>query len=345
MSIEPRKLVSWSHETTALPPAFVGDLAIAYRTDGTLVAATAEHSIRWQRELGAPAPPLRGEVQTAAVAGVFIVRAGTKLHGIEPSSGGVRWSHDLAFGSTRPLPWRAELVDTGLPAIGMAPSVYATDPSTGAQRLLLEREVLPKPVAVVGDVLIALERKACVALDLASGNEAWSVDLARPSKHPPGQGRPVGEPAVESDRIVFPISGYGFIALDKKSGAVLWERKLDAQPNHCMGVHDDVAHVLTASRYTAFSTADGKVLVSKSISKLTRPLGIIDVGLPAFFGSSLFAADETGTAFAFDPKTLAITWHEGVGARIPFACRPAVAHDKLWLMSIDGKLHVYELAR
>ena len=231
---------------------------------------------------------------------------------------------------------------------------------------------LASAVIVDGLVLFTpgvLGGAALVALDLATGEQAWSVELAF---------QPLGTTPAVADGVAYLAGLQGDVgAVDLASRKVLWQTKLDAGTSSSPLVADDVLYVAAkddhlyaldvadgrerwrfsvgeGTDYTLGPSpafADGLVLLGNASETSDRGLYAIDAasgeerwrfepdepGLytPALVDGLVYVAGDGGDVYALDAASGQERWKSTVGETWS---TPAVAEDAVLVQTMDGLL-------
>lgn len=338
--MKPEPITRWSERTCVRPPVVGDGVVVWIRSNGTAMG-TMRDRVVWEHPIDTGVfQPLDIHVSIASIDGRQLVRVGRQLALLD--GGSVIWSRENVHAG---IHFSCGDHSSLIGYAGSPTRLEAIDLSSGTSSILFERPNFGQPILATRDIIVTRELHRGIGIDRASGAERWSTLLTRPSTGA-GGGLPTGQPAHFDDVVVFPIAGYGFVALRHADGSVAW----DHEPKNgrgggqqTMSLRDGVVHMFDGKTYLELDAKTGAVRTSRDIKSMCQPLGIVHVGLPAFYKQFLIAVDSSGTACAYDREANEITWHSKLGTSVPYACWPVVADDTLWIMDVRGQLHVFAL--
>ena len=152
------------------------------------------------------------------------------IHGIDKATGSARWKYEARADGGRPEFHSTPLVTSGLLLLGSDDRrpdgvgfVYAIEAASGAVRwkTRIGRGLMTDIVALDDRLFLVTLDGELVALDLATGQKAWSFQ----------GGRPLGSkdmnflttPAVTRERVYFGGSDGVLYALSPEAGALVWK--------------------------------------------------------------------------------------------------------------------------
>ncbi|AXC49669.1 quinoprotein [Paracoccus suum] len=177
----------------------------------------------------------------------------------------------------------------------------------------LPHRITADPI-VGGGLIYTLDSRARVTATATNGGTAWSVDLKPPLET--GDSASGGGIAYAAGR-VFVTSEYGeLVALDARSGGVLWRQKVDAPISGAPTVEGGRVFV-TGRDATAWAidVADGKVLWTTAG---TRDIaGWMGVSAPAVDGDLVVFPFASGQLLAVDAASGQPRWSANVAGRRP----------------------------
>lgn len=249
------------------------------------------------------------------------------------------------FGSSKPpLPGKREpvlkgqsglTVSEGVPKVTLPPAVRnAAWPQTGgnpahlmghlrANESLSEawradigagggyrRKILAQPI-VADDVVYAMDSNAQVsALDLATGARRWRVD----TKSDDLEGTNVGGGIGVDGGTLYAANGLGeMVALDAKSGTVLWRSEIGAPARSSPTIVEGRIFLTTIEdRLLALSAKDGHTLWSYKAP--SAPTAMLGRPAPAYSRGLVVAGFGSGELAALRAETGRPAWTDGLGA-------------------------------
>lgn len=154
--------------------------------------------------------------------------SGAELYALEKRTGVERWRATIGDeeSSTYGL-WRTHpLVVGGTVYVGSADdgNLYAFDARTGAEQWRFATEyrgIFTSPAFSVGLAFTGASDGYLYAVDAGTGDERWRVRMT--------QGGSLGGPSdmIVAEGVVYVESQYGFIALDARTGSVIWRTEED----------------------------------------------------------------------------------------------------------------------
>ncbi|MDB6182316.1 PQQ-binding-like beta-propeller repeat protein [Paracoccus fistulariae] len=158
---------------------------------------------------------------------------------------------------------------------------------------------------VGGGLVYALDSRARVTASAVSGGTAWSTDVTpalETSYSVSG-----GGVAYESGR-VFVTTGFGeLVALDARSGGVLWRQRVDAPIGGGPAVQNGVVYVTARNNVGwAVRASDGKVLWQTAGNPSTA--GIMGVTVPAVQGDTVIFGFSSGQLMAVNTADGLTRW-------------------------------------
>jgi outer membrane protein assembly factor BamB len=233
-------------ESIVASPTVAGDSVVVAGSAGTIRSLDAATGVElWQAPLGQHV-----EAPVAVTAGSIYVGTGTSLVALDASSGSVSWTLDLGgsvltapvvvdgrivvvsgfsmcavAGDTGALLWCQDIgtAPTSAPSItdgtaivggwdGSVVSVGVADGRVGWRTMTPDGAPV-KVSAAHGQVLAADDDGVLAALDGATGDERWRVDVGR---------RAVGPPVVVGDRLLVTLADGVLDMLDASDGSAVW---------------------------------------------------------------------------------------------------------------------------
>lgn len=214
----------------------------------------------------------------------------------------------------------------------------------------LRHRVTADPI-VAGGMVFTLDSRARASASAASGaGTVWSVDLAPPLET--GDSASGGGLAYDAGR-VFVTTGFGeLVALDARSGGVLWRQRVGAPIGGAPTVADGVVHV-TGRDATGWAVRaeDGKVLWQ--VSGVADVAGWMGASSPAAGAGQVVFPFASGQLLAVDAATGEQRWSATVGGRrvgrAITAIRdmtgdPVIAGDRVYAGTSVGRLAAFDAA-
>lgn len=190
-------------------------------------------------------------------------------------------------------------------------------------------------------IYIGSEKAVVYALDRLSGDLVWQHDVA---------GEVLTKP-VSNRSLVLIHTSNGFLqALNKETGALVWQTKLDVPPLSLRGqsmpviasglviVGDDNGHV------NAVNLKDGILVWQQRISKpsgSTEIARLDDVDAsPVVVGNVIYASGYNGSLVALDLRSGQPLWHRNIGS----IHNVVLANKRLYLIGQDDSIKSLNLA-
>lgn len=213
----------------------------------------------------------------------------------------------------------------------------------------LRHRITADPI-VGGGLIYTLDSRARVAATATSGQFAWSSDLRQPGEI--GDSVSGGGLSYEGGR-VFATTGYGeIVALDARSGGVIWRQKVDSVIGGAPTVANGVVYV-SARNATgwAIRASDGKVLwqVGANLSVA----GVMGATAPAVSGNTVVFPFASGQLLAADTRTGSELWSAQVGGSRKgrsigllrdMTGDPVIVGDRVYAGTSSGRMAAVDLA-
>ena len=205
-------------------------------------------------------------------------------------------------------------------------------------------EIVQAPVATddttayVGDVGGML-----TAIDLASGEESWSVDAGAPI---------VSAATIDDDRVYVATLGEqrtpgAVVALDRVNGEELWRTSDDATRGNLVSsptLSEGRIIVLEPGYVVALDPADGRLLWrTEIVNPRTTPFTRQGVGslAPVSADGQVFAVDVTGRVYSLDAETGAIVWDHALNDPSPLS-PPVLTDEHVLVPANSGTLYAVD---
>ncbi|MDT1063546.1 PQQ-binding-like beta-propeller repeat protein [Paracoccus sp. CPCC 101403] len=209
--------------------------------------------------------------------------------------------------------------------------------------------IVADPV-VAGGLVFTLDSQSSVTATTTGGGRAWTSNL---------------RPAAESDVSVsgggvaydggrvFVTTGYGeLVALDARSGGILWRQRVDAPISGAPTVANGVVYVVgrDASGW-AVRASDGRVLWR--VAGNDAMAGVMGGGSPAVSGGTVVFPYATGQLIGVDASNGSQTWAANVGgSRLGRAITlfrdmtgdPVISGNTVFAGTSSGRVGAYDLA-
>ncbi len=202
-----------------------------------------------------------------------------------PQPGGVpgQWVSNMAAGAKFQIAWRKNFGEAS------SRKAYVTAP----------------PVAVDGRVYVMDAEARVSALDAASGDRIWRVDLAQKTKRDRDA---FGGGVAYVDGKLYVTSGYRFVAaLDPANGKVLWRTKVDTPIHGAPTVMAGrVMAINVDDELETFNTETGAQ--DWTYQALTEPARILAASSPAPAGDTVIAGFASGELAALGAANGAEEW-------------------------------------
>ena len=208
--------------------------------------------------------------------------------------------------------------------------------------------VMSQPV-VAGGRIYAMDGGVQVsALDAATGNRLWQVDL-KPEKE---RGNAFGGgPAFWKDRL-YVATGYAeVLALDPKDGKVIWRHNVTAPVHAPPTVADGRIFVVTVdNELDVLDAADGHKLWSHN--GIPETAGLLGGASPAVEGEVAIAAYSSGEVFALRADNGRAVWSENlalarsvnaVASLADIRGRPVIDRGRVFAISHSGRMAAIDL--
>lgn len=208
--------------------------------------------------------------------------------------------------------------------------------------------VMSQPVIAGGRVFAMDGGVQVTALDAASGNRIWQVDLRPEDARGNAFG---GGPAFWNDRL-YVATGYAqVLALDPADGKVIWRQNV-ASPVHTPPTVADgrVFAVTVENEMNALAVADGKRLWSHN--GIPETAGLLGGASPAVAGEVVIAPYTSGELFALRVENGRAAWTDNlastrnvnaVSGLANIRGRPVIDHGRVFAVSHSGRLASIDL--
>jgi outer membrane protein assembly factor BamB len=208
--------------------------------------------------------------------------------------------------------------------------------------------VMSQPVIAGGRVFAMDGGVQVTALDAASGNRIWQVDLKPEDARGNAFG---GGPAFWNDRL-YVATGYAqVLALDPADGKVIWRQNVASPVHTPPTVADGRVFVVTVeNELNALAVADGKRLWSHN--GIPETAGLLGGASPAVAGEVVIAPYTSGELFALRVENGRAAWTDSlastrnvnaVSGLANIRGRPVIDHGRVFAVSHSGRLASIDL--
>jgi outer membrane protein assembly factor BamB len=233
-------------------------------------------------------------------------------------------------------------------ALSETPRVsWETSVGEGASR---HARVMSQPVIAKGRVFAMDGGVQISALDAASGNRLWQVDLKPEELRGAAFG---GGPCFWNDRL-FVATGYAqVVALDPADGKIIWRQGVSAPVHSAPTVVDGRVFVVTVeNELNALSADDGRRLWSHN--GIPETAGLLGGASPAVEEGVVVAAYQSGELFALRVENGRVAWSDNlasarstnaVSSLADIRGRPVVDRGRVFAISHSGRMVAIDLRR
>ena len=190
---------------------------------------------------------------------------------------------------------------------GPVAQVWRTDIGSGADK---RRAFLSQPVVAAGRVFAMDAESVVSAFDLKDGQRLWRADTAPEDADSGSFG---GGIAYDEGRL-FVTSGFGeVLALDEKTGRVIWSKVLSAPSRGAPTARAGRLLLVTIENETfALSAEDGHQLWRHS--GISEPAALIGGTSPAVDGNTVLSPYTSGELFALRVENGTVLWTDVVSS-------------------------------
>ncbi|MDS9467148.1 PQQ-binding-like beta-propeller repeat protein [Paracoccus sp. MBLB3053] len=236
---------------------------------------------------------------------------------------------------------------SGNMALGAGTSrIWSANIGAGSDR---RHRVVADPI-VAGGIVYTLDSQSSVTATTTGGGRVWSTDVRPPAETSGSVSG--GGLAYEGGR-VYVTSGYGqVIALDARSGAIVWRQRVDAPISGAPTVANGVVYALGRDATGwAVRAADGKVLWR--VFGNNGMAGVMGGGAPAVSGGTAVFAYSNGQLAGVDTSDGSQLWTANVaGSRLGRSITlfrdmtgdPVVVGSTVYAGTSSGRVGAYDLA-
>lgn len=208
--------------------------------------------------------------------------------------------------------------------------------------------VLAPPV-VAGGRVVAMDGGVQVsALDAASGNRVWQVDLKPEGERGNAFG---GGPCFWNGRVYVATGFAEVLALDPASGKVIWRKGVSAPVHAPPTVADGRIFAVTVeNRLDVLATEDGRTLWSHS--GIPETAGLLGGASPAVAGEVVVAAYSSGELWALSVDNGRAVWTDNlaeirnvnaIAGLADIRGRPVIDRGRVFAVSHSGRMAAIDL--
>lgn len=306
-------------------PIVFGDLVVAVGVDDVVAVGLTDGEERWRvkRRPGPPVPPAVGKADGRSIL-VYTEGYGPNPPGASASSPASSSATPTASGS----PSAGADLDTRVVAvdIGDQKELWSTDlPSASRSGVSI----------LDGAAYVGTNDGSVTAVDLASGDVRWTVQV----------GGPIDSPlAAEAGLVLCPVRGetgtaFSVAALHDTDGSQAWRFEPDSASTvgGSPAVLGETGYVGIADQTVrAFSMDAG---LERWSSRMNAPMNL--AASPVVTSDAVFAADIAGQVYRFDPSTGARVWDHALNVPV-FRSAAVLSGTHVLLPSADGDLFALE---
>ncbi|AGT09739.1 outer membrane protein assembly factor BamB family protein [Paracoccus aminophilus] len=203
---------------------------------------------------------------------------------------------------------------------------------------------------VGGGLVYTLDSRARVTATMTSGQPAWSQNIADPGEI--GDSISGGGIAYEGGR-VFVTTGYGeVVALDARSGGVIWRQKVEALTSGAPTVADGVVYIAARNATGwAIRASDGRALWQ--VGGNLAVAGVMGASSPAVSGKTVVFPFASGQLIAVDTATGQQLWTaqvagsrkgRSIGLLRDMTGDPVIVGNRVYAGTSSGRIAAFDLA-
>ena len=278
------------------------------------VEAAPAFEVAWRRDFGAGSSRRRQVTAPPVMAGgrLYVMDGEAAVSALDAGNGGQVWRVDLtptegrdrtAYGGG------VAFADGRLYVTSGYRFVAALDARNGAViwRTRTEAPVRGAPTVAGGRVFAITTENEILALDAATGTQAWSYQgIVEPARFAVSS-----SPAVSGDVVVAPFSSGELVALRQQNGAELWTDVLSrASRTTALSEIRDIAGRPAIYRGDVFATSHSGVFAATDLRSGQRrwsvPLAGLSAPVPA--GDVVFAVSKAGELIAASRESGQVYW-------------------------------------
>jgi len=209
---------------------------------------------------------------------------------------------------------------------------------------------LASPVMAEGRVFTMDTDSNVTAFDAGTGERIWRTD-ATPDSDDIGSGD-VGGGVAYADGQLYVTNNYGeALALDAKSGKILWRRSLGGPTRAAPTIAGGRVYVVTAdNQLHALSIRDGSVQWTHA--GLAEVTGVLGAASPAFATGLVAVPYTSGEIYGLRPDNGRVLWSDTLAAIRPsdsvssladIRANPVIDRDRLIVIGHSGRMEAIDL--
>ncbi len=202
---------------------------------------------------------------------------------------------------------------------------------------------------VGGGLVYTLDSRARVSATTTAGQTAWSVDLRAAGES--GDSVSGGGIAYEGGR-VYVTTGYGeLIALDARSGGVIWRQRVDSVISGAPTVQNGTVYVVARNATGwAVRASDGKVLWQ--VGGNTAVAGVMGASAPAVSGNTVVFPFASGQLLGVDTRSGQQLWTaqvagsrkgRAIGLLRDMTGDPVIIGNRVFAGTSSGRMAAFDL--
>jgi hypothetical protein len=335
--------IRWADVRAVHPPHHAEDLVVWMTHDGKLTAAASDGTPRWQRAGFGSFHALDGDLGWQSFGRYLFLRLPDSELWLDVVEDRVVWecrgrSEDEAHAYGKHYYRRLCPLDGPYTLVEL-------DPTTGEHRLLFQRADSYRLLWVDEDLAL-VAGETCMGIERATGKVRWTTSIERPDSTTRGGTTSwlVGGLAF-AELMALRVAHYGLVAVRRATGEIVWEYSVVGGGPDLAFTDGDRLRWITSRHFRELHLTDGTPRIERDVCDhmVAIKLNADMIGKNVPLGDRIYAVGDSGIAFAYDVPSDRITWHAPLGARSAFACRPTIAHGKLWTIDVTGALHVFTI--
>ncbi len=302
----------------------------------------------WEQDVESPRedePVIGGGL--AYSGGVLFITSGyDEVLALNPEDGQIYWRTKITAGS-RAAP---TILNGRVFVTALNNHAIALDAANG--KILWEYEGIRETTALLGAAspaaneqiaIAAFSTGDIVALRVENGSVAWEDSLSNALRlgGMAGLSDIRGNPVIAGDRVIAISYGNKMVALDKNTGARLWQREISS--SETPWVSGNLVYVLTPDfKVVAMDITSGDIIWVSELTKYEKPdsrKGIISWAGPLMVNTKLLISGTGGRMVELDATTgkEINRWNAGDTASLA----PIVAGGTLYVLTDNGTLSAY----
>jgi outer membrane protein assembly factor BamB len=230
-------------------------------------------------------------------------------------------------------------------------TVRAHDLASGREIWAEQLEKGPSELALAGGTLAAVtvDRRAIVAFDAAVGGRRWEASVEEIGRgfvdalQREVQGRIIGSVQIHDRVFIAGVYLHHVIAIDADNGDFRWTTRVPMpSPVNPTATPGGRVDAMNSGSYVSLDAATGRTMRSGALERAPSGAGI-DPGYLAYDDGTVYAAEQSGTVFAFDTANARVAWTHALGAKVPLSLPPRLFGGRLFITDSQGRLHAFVL--